>query len=231
MTKARVFGRVRKLSDRTKLAALFVTLWIGIGCYLSIGLRHARRGILEGAVCAGVGTVVLWFTVVVPIREYVAEKKRPLTPEAQQYLAYLARKKKDERRKAIAGALTGLLKLGVVGIIICGVWYWIAKPTIHSAVANYDTETCKENLQGDLDEAWGPTEDPSVTKCSGDPRKATCLVRSLESGIYKTRPVVVDCSERHIETGLRGKAEISANDKRRWETQLRRFANSIKLVE
>jgi hypothetical protein len=230
MTKARVFGRVRKLSDRTKLAALFVTLWIGIGCYLSIGLRHARRGILEGAVCAGLGTVVLWVTVG-SIGEYIAETKRPLTPEAQQYLAYLARKKKDERRKAIAEALSVLTGLGVLGILIYGGWSWIAKPTIHSAVAQYDTYTCKENLQGDLDEAWGPTEDPSVTKCSGDSRKATCLVRSLESGIYKTRPVVVDCSERHIETGLRGKAEISANDKRRWETQLRRFANSIKLVE
>jgi len=81
MTKARVFGRVRKFVGSNQARRLVRDAVDRIGCYLSIGLRHARRGILEGAVCAGVGTVVLWFTVVVPIREYVAEKKRPLTPK------------------------------------------------------------------------------------------------------------------------------------------------------
>ena len=91
--------------------------------------------------------------------------------------------------------------------------------------------SCKSNLQADLDEFWGPAKDPTVTKCSGRPDEAVCLVQSLYDGTYKTVPFVANCSKRHFEKGIVAQARISPVEKQKFDRQNAEFWKDFRVAE
>ena len=82
---------------------------------------------------------------------------------------------------------------------------------------------CRLNLQGDLNETMGPAKDPTVTRCTGDQRHATCFIKVLESGAYQTRAMTVDCSRRYMDEGILEQARTSPAAEKRWKVQADAF--------
>jgi len=82
---------------------------------------------------------------------------------------------------------------------------------------------CRLNLQGDLNETMGPAKDPTVTRCTGDQRYATCFIKVLESGAYQTRAMTVDCSRRYMDEGILEQSRTSPVAEKRWKVQADAF--------
>lgn len=107
-----------------------------------------------------------------------------------------------------------------------------AKGVAQSKLNDLEMDTsCKSNLQADLDELWGAAKDTTVTKCSGRPVEAVCLVQSLHDGTYKTVPFVANCSKQHFEKGIVARAKSSPVEKQKFDRQIAEFWKDFRVAE
>jgi hypothetical protein len=222
----------------------YLLLWLDLGGFavlLSDHRESIKTHVWDTAIFSAIVTALVAIAWLLLYLSDLATCVRPsatTTLEGRGYLEALERGRQDKWRKKsqklrgfVWQAVGGLLGLEILGVVLYLGWGLLAGPASKYVVAPYHAYTCKENLQADLAEVLGPTKDPSVAKCSGDHHKATCLVRSLESGIYSTRPMLVDCSRRWTQSGARENASTSAEAREKWDAQLRRFLGAVKSSE
>jgi hypothetical protein len=127
-------------------------------------------------------------------------------------------KKPESFKDAFVTLVLLAVTVAVLGGLVYGglIAYALAEAKYDDWKQEQKMQACRANLQADLNEFWGLASDPTVTKCSGLPQKATCLVQSLQDGTYKTMPFVANCSKRHFDQGIRAKSR-TAEEEKRWE--------------
>jgi hypothetical protein len=169
---------------------------------------------------------------IVPKQEAL-EFTAALERQRQQEAAAQRKRDREETKRALGQFLDVLTWLVIVALVAYAAWSWRGEEVMaywHSWDDKREMSTCRGNLQADLDEFWGPTKDPTVTKCSGRSEEAICLVKSLYDGNYKTLPFVANCSKRHFERGLRTKVR-NTEEQKRWDAQLAEFWRDFQVAK
>jgi hypothetical protein len=245
--KGRILGWIIARSGFERALLLYLVAWPPILVLFLLWMHGPVKEAVMLSILSAAPATLLLAVIGAKILDYLTSETTPITPEAQAYLDFLARQQEDERREkhkrppdldGLKLVASGVLVAGALVVVAVYVWQEFGESASKTAqsvataiVRPFDEYTCKNNLQSDLEEFWGPAKDPTVTKCSGRPEKAICLVKSLHNGIYKTVPFVSNCSKRYFEAGLQAKANASDKERKRWEAQLEEFMQGFQVAE
>lgn len=202
------------------LAGVFVVCVPTIAIVVPIAMR--------GNLSPGLLSIFFTMVILVPVATcLVWHRSREPTPKKEPMPGEPEREyRRAQADRRISTAVVALTALGafIFGLAKACTW---TEARYSQWKLDQAMNDCGANLRADLVEYWGLTKDPTVTKCVGQPEKATCFVHWLRGGAYVTEPLVGDCSRRYLETGIRDEAAHSEAVRKRFEVQATSFTNAI----